>query len=143
MFITLVHLSIEIVFDEIVLSIFILLLSSKTFLFDGFLSRFLDDIIVKHLVVVIGTATIYASIIWPLIFEETVPWQPVTQLIWIRYLIKDNLHDWVCHEVIVTTTTDKEISLQELLKLLNDHFVSNLFFIFWLLILRVRIVCTL
>ena len=63
MFITLVHLSIEIVFDEIVLSIFILLLSSKTFLFDGFLSRFLDDIIVKHLVVVIGTATIYASII--------------------------------------------------------------------------------
>ena len=63
MFITLVHLSIEIVFDEIVLSIFILLLSSKTFLFDGFLSRFLDDIIVEHLVVVIGTAAIYASII--------------------------------------------------------------------------------
>ena len=63
MFITLVHLSIEIVFDEIVLSIFILLLSSKTFLFDGFLSRFLDDIIVEHLVVVIGTAAINASII--------------------------------------------------------------------------------
>ena len=61
--ITLIHLSIEIMFDEIVLSIFILLLSRKSFLFDCVLARFLDDIIVEHLVVVIGTTTVYASII--------------------------------------------------------------------------------
>ena len=129
-------------FDEIVLSIFILLLSCKTFLFDRLLAWFLDDIIVEHLVVVVGTTTVYASIIWPLILEETVSWKPVSQLIRVRNLIKDNLHDGVRHEVIVTTSSDKEISLQELLKLLYDHFVLNLFFIVLLLILRVRIVGT-
>ena len=64
-------------------------------------------------------------------------WKPVTQLIRVRYLIKDNLHDWVCHEVIITTSSDKEISLQELLELLHDHLVPSLFVILLLLTLRV------
>ena len=128
-------------FDEIVLSIFILLLPCKTFLFDRLLAWFLNDIIVEHLVVVVSAATINASIIWPLILEETVSWKPVTQLIRVRNLIKDNLHDGVRHEVIITTSSDKEISLQELLELLHDHLVSSLFVILLLLALRVWTVC--
>ena len=50
-------------FDEIVLTIFILLLPSETFLFDSLLARFLDDIIVEHLVVVIGTTAVYSTVI--------------------------------------------------------------------------------
>ena len=85
----------------------------------------------------VGTTTIYASIIRPLILEETVSWKPVTQLIRVRNLIKDNLHDGVRHEVIVTTSSDKEISLQKLLELLHDHLVPSLFLILLLLTLRV------
>ena len=63
--------------------------------------------------------------------------KPIAQLVRIRDLIKDNLHDWVCHEMIVTTSSDKEISLQELLKLLYDHFVTDFLFILLLLTIRV------
>ena len=120
-------------FDEIVLTIFILLLPSKTFLFDSLLARFLDDIIVEHLVVVIGTTAVYSTVIRPLIFEETVSREPIAQLVRVRDLVKDNLHDGVSHEVIVPATSDEEISLQELLKLLYDHLVTNLFLIFFTL----------
>ena len=44
--------------------------------------------------------------------------------------------------MIVTTSSDKEISLQELLKLLYDHFVTDFLFILLLLTIRVRIVGT-
>ena len=125
-------------FDEIVLTIFILLLPGETFLFDSFLAWFLDDIIVEHLVVVIGTTTVYSTVVRPLIFEETVSREPIAQLVRVRDLVKDNLHNGVSHEVIVTTSSDEEISLQELLKLLYDHFVPNLFLI--LFTLRVWIV---
>ena len=63
--------------------------------------------------------------------------KPVAQLVRIGDLIKDNLHDGVCHEMIVTTSSDKEISLQELLKLLYDHFVTDFLFILLLLTIRV------
>ena len=85
----------------------------------------------------VGTTTIYASIIRPLILKETVSWKPVSQLVRVRNLIKDNLHDRVRHEVIVTTSSDKEISLQELLELLYNHLVPSLFLILLLLTLRV------
>ena len=63
MSIALIQLSIEIMFDKIVLPIFILLITRKSLLFDGVLARFLNDIIVEHLVVVVCTASVYASII--------------------------------------------------------------------------------
>ena len=125
-------------FDEIVLSIFILLLPCETFLFDSLLARFLDDIIVEHLIVVISTTAVYSTVIWPLIFEETVSGEPIAQLVRVRDLVKDNLHNGVSHEVIISTTSDEEISLQELLKLLYNHLVSSLFLI--LFTLRVWIV---
>ena len=66
------------------------------------------------------------------------PRKPVAKLVRIGDLVEDDLHDGVGHEVIVTTTSDQKISLQELLELFDDHFVTDLFFIF-LLFLALRV----
>ena len=65
------------------------------------------------------------------------PGEPIAQLVRVGDLVEDYLHDGVRHEVIITTTSDQKISLQELLELLDDHFVTGLFFIILFFALRV------